>query len=390
MLSVLQVTPALDSGGVERTTIDMAEALTRIGGRAVVASRGGGLEGELFRAGGTLERIPTASKNPLTLVLNAYRIMRIARRWNVEIVHARSRAPAWSAFAAARLLRLPFVTTYHGVYNGRTGLKRFYNSVMARGDVVIANSEFTRDHVIATHGIDPDRIVTIPRGVDLDRFDPERVGPAERGAIRASWGADDTRLVVVLPARLTRWKGHDVMVEAAAKLEQAAPRRFLTVFVGGAFGREAYRDSLEQKIRAAGLANAVILAGHTDAMPAALSAADIAVCPSIEPEAFGRAAVEAQAMGLPVVASKLGGLAETIVDHETGLHVPPGDAAALAEALMALDAMGPDGRARLGAAGMARTQRLYSKAALQAATLQVYDRVTATQAVPAASRAEKL
>ncbi len=375
----MQVTPALDAGGVERTTIEIAEALTRVGGSAVVASRGGRLEPELTAAGGLLVSMPLDSKNPLTMLANIGRIIALARKSKVSIIHARSRAPAWSAWFAARRLGLPFVTTYHGVYNGNSGLKKFYNSIMARGDVVIANSDYTRAHVLKVHGTDPRRVVSIPRGVDLQRFDPARVDAARVASMRGLWGVQpgETRPIVLLPARLTRWKGQPVMIEAAARIEREQPGAALYVLAGDSQGRAEYVSDLHDLARKLGVGEQVRIVGHLVDMPAALAAAQVAVFPSTDPEAFGRAAVEAQAMGVPVIASAMGGLAETIVDGDSGFLVPPGDPAKLATAIERVLALSPDQRREMGERGAARVRARYSVDALQAATLGVYEQLLA-------------
>lgn len=372
--AVLQVTPALDAGGVERTTIEVAEALTRAGVRALVASRGGRLEPELEAAGGELVAMPVDSKNPLTILANASRIEKLARKNGVAIIHARSRAPAWSALIAARRLGVPFVTTYHGVYNANTAVKRFYNGVMARGDVVIANSDFTRAHVVKEHKVDPKRVVSIPRGVDLARFDPAAVDKNRVANMRGLWGiaAHEPRPIVLLPARLTRWKGQEVLIEAAAELERTQPGTAIYVLAGDSQGRQEYVADLHDLAQKRGIADCVRIVGHLVDMPAALAACTVAVFPSTDPEAFGRAAAEAQAMSVPVIASRLGGLAETIADGETGLLVPSADPAALAAALRRMLDMSAADRLAMGARGAARVRSRYSVGALQAATLRVY------------------
>ena len=371
---MLQVTPALDAGGVERTTIEVAEALTRAGARAIVASRGGRLEPELEAVGGQLVVLPVDSKNPLTMWANVGRIVKLARQARVALIHARSRAPAWSAWMAARRLGIPFVTTYHGVYNANSGLKRFYNGIMARGDVVIANSDYTRAHVVKEHRIDPARVVSIPRGVDLARFDRASVEPLRVDNMRGLWGipAHETRPIVLLPARLTRWKGQTVLIEAAAKIEAAAPGSAYYVLAGDSQGRAEYVSDLHDLASKLGIADRVRIVGHLVDMPAALAASAVAVFPVTDPEAFGRAAVEAQAMGVPVIASALGGYTETIADGETRQLVPPGDTGALATAIQRLLAMSPDARRAMGEKGAARVRGRYSVDALQAATLRVY------------------
>ena len=205
---VLQVIPQLDAGGAERTTIEVAEAIVKAGGRALVASEGGRLEPELTAAAGELVRMPVASKNPLELWQNMHRMIALVRQEKVDIIHARSRAPAWSAKWSADRTEAHFVTTYHGTYNARSALKRRYNSVMAKGERVIANSEFIRDHVMAEHGLAAQDITVIPRGVDLARFDRSAVGADRVSALAEAWSVDLSadRPIALFPARLTGWE----------------------------------------------------------------------------------------------------------------------------------------------------------------------------------------
>ena len=175
--TLLQIAPRLEGGGVEGATLDMAAAVARTGARSLVASRGGALEGALAEAGGRLERLPVHARDPARLVANAARLAALIRRERVSLVHVRSRAPAFSAWLATRMAKVPLVTTYHGVYSARSDLKRWYNAIMTRGDVVIANSQFTRRHILSEHDTAPGRIVVIPEGIDTERFDPARVSP---------------------------------------------------------------------------------------------------------------------------------------------------------------------------------------------------------------------
>lgn len=376
-LSVLQVTPELNAGGVERTTLEMAEAIGRAGGLALVASAGGRLEPDLETAGGEFIKLPLHTKNPLTALANAFALARVIRARGVNIVHARSRAPAWSALLAARMTGAHFVTTYHGVYNARSPLKRFYNSIMARGDIVIANSHYTREHILKHHKTAPERVVAIPRGVDVEVFDGDRVNSAEVAAMRAAWGLgdSDTRCVAIAPARLTRWKGQLVLIEAAKLLTARRPGAVKIIFAGDSQGRESYVSEMTSLIAENKLQDVVAIAGHLGHMPTAFAASDIAVFPVIEPEAFGRGAVEAQAMGLPVIASRLGGYTETIIDGETGFLAPAGDAAALAQAIERMIAAGGEARRAMGERGRQRARELYTKTALQNATLEIYHRL---------------
>jgi glycosyltransferase involved in cell wall biosynthesis len=351
--------------------------LTSAGAKALVASTGGRLEGELGRVGGELIRIDTlASKNPLTIYGNATVLAKVISARKVDIVHARSRAPAWTALWAARRMKKPFVTTYHGVYNAKSSLKRWYNSVMARGDVVIANSSYTADHVRKEHPEAAGRIVTVPRGVDISRFSPEAIVPARKAALAREWRLPQpTPLVILLPARMTGWKGHREAIEAAALLKGRNDQPWRMIFAGDAQGRSGYLHELMQLIRQHGLDDRIAIVGHCDDMPAAFALSDIVIAPSNEPEAFGRVAAEAGAMGVPAIGSDMGGQAEIIVQGKTGLVVPPLDPPALADAMADLLARGPEGRKAMGEAAMARVRQKFTTLALQQATLAVYERL---------------
>jgi glycosyltransferase involved in cell wall biosynthesis len=380
--TLLQVTPELETGGAEQTTLDVAHAVIDAGGQCLVAARGGRMTARLQADGGRLAQMPVQSKNPLVMLGNAARLSDLIKREQVTLVHARSRAPAFSALWAAHSNNVPFVATYHGVYNARSALKRWYNAVMTRGDMVIANSQFTRDHVIAEHGINPDKVVAIPRGVDLKRFAPGLITPARLQTLRTAWGIafDERRPVILLAGRLTRWKGQGLLIEAAAKLNAMGQDRFLIVMAGDEQGRKEYRAGLEAAIAAQGLDDAVRLVGHCDDMPAAYAVADIAVAPSLEPEAFGRTAVEPQIMGRAVIAADHGAARETVVDGQTGWLAAPGDTDAWAAALnLALDA-GVGRRGAMGELGRNRARKLYSVEAMCEATLDVYARVLETRA----------
>jgi glycosyltransferase involved in cell wall biosynthesis len=375
--ALLQVVPELETGGAEQTAIDIAQAVVTAGGKAFVATRGGRMASRLEADGGRLAQMPVQSKNPLVMLGNAARLIDLIRKERISIVHARSRAPAFSALWAAHATGVPFVATYHGIYNARTNLKRWYNAVMTKGDLVIANSDYTRDHVLAEHHLDPDRIVSIPRGVDLGRFDPRKVTPARIQALRDLWELPPTggETVFVLGGRITRLKGHLSIVEAAAKVKAAGRDDFLILFVGDDQGRTDYRHEVEDAIRAADLERQIRLVGHCDDMPAAYRLGDFALLPSTQPESFGRAAVEPQAMGRPVLVSDHGGARETVVEGETGWRLPPGDAEAWSRGLVR--AMDTDTLTRrtMGELGAARAKRLYSVEAMCDATLAVYARI---------------
>lgn len=366
---VLQVLPHLGAGGVPQGAVEIAAALASAGAAPLVASAGGPRVAEIEAAGARHVRLPLASKNPARMWRNARALAALAAAHGVDIVHARSRAPAWSAEAAARRAGCRFVTTFHGTYGHRGRLKRAYNAVMARGDPVIAVSDHIARHVRAVYGAPPERIRTIPRGVDAARFDPAAVAPRRLAALRAAWGLEGEGPLIVLPGRVARWKGQAVLVEALARL---ARRDVRCALVGDDQGRRRYRAELEAAIARHGLGSRVRLVGSCADMPAACALADVVAAPSVEPEAFGRVAVEAQAMARPVVASDHGGARETVRHGETGWLVPPGDADALAAALArALES--PGRRAAMGAAARAHVRKHFTAEAMRRATLALYD-----------------
>ncbi len=376
--TVLQVIPALDTGGAEQTTVDVARALIQNGFRALVASRGGRMEAELAASGANLIRMPLDSRSPPMLAVNAARLARQIRLHRVALVHARSRAPAWCALAAARACRVPFVTTYHGIYNASNPLKRLYNSVMVRSNAVIANSGWTAAHIIKEHGVAREDISVIPRGIDLQKFDPAGVTPDRIESFRAQWKVQLSDVVILLPGRLTRWKGQLVLVDALAHLRSRGRlHNVRAVLAGDAQGRVDYVAELRGSIAARNLEKTVVIAGAVLDMPAAYLASDIVVSASTDPEAFGRVAAEAGAMGRPVIATDHGGTRETVIANESALLVPPGDADALARAIQNLLAIGQSGRAAMGGRGRSHVRQHFSVDRMCADTLAVYRRLLA-------------
>lgn len=371
--TVLQIVPTLDTGGAERSTVDIAAALVREGFRALVVSEGGRLVPELKAGGGEWIDLAAASKSPPTIVSNVFRLKRIIERENVRLVHARSRAPAWSALMAARMAHIPFVVTYHGIYNASNALKRCYNSVMVKGDAVIANSEWTAAHIVAEHGGRAKNVTVIPRGIDLTHFDPAGVPPDQVSMLRAQWGANGDDLVVLLPGRLTRMKGQLVLIAALTQMKnEGVLGRIRTVLAGDAQGRDAFEEEVKRAVETAGLKDRVVVTGHVCDMASAYLASDIVVSASIYAESFGRVPVEAAVMGKSVIATDHGGARETVLAGVSGILVPPGDAAALATALTRLVAMGPEGRAAMGAKGRTHVLHRYTRERMCADTIALY------------------
>jgi glycosyltransferase involved in cell wall biosynthesis len=376
---ILQVIPALETGGAERTTLDVAAALVREGFTALVASRGGRMEDELAKSGGELIRMEAASKSPRVMLSNALSLRDLIRKRNVSLIHARSRAPAWSALTAASMADIPFVTTYHGIYNAGNPLKRFYNSVMIRADAVIANSQWTADHILREHKRKPKRLVVIPRGVDLEVFDPAAMPPDRTAQMRKEWGVGEDDFVALLPGRLTRWKGQGVLIDAMALLKaQGALGNARAILAGDAQGRDDYEKELREKIETAGLSAHVFIVGHVSDMATAYAASDVVISASTDPEAFGRVAPEASAMAKPVIATDHGGARETVLTNVSGFLVPPGDAEALARALERVIATPPHGRVNMGMAGRAHIIRNYSRERMCNETIELYRALIST------------
>ena len=302
---VLQVLPALNTGGVERGTVEIAAALAQAGALPIVASSGGRLVHDLQRVGARHVDLPLHSKNPLVMRRNATRLTEVIESYGVHLVHARSRAPAWSAYWATRRTGRPFVTTFHSPYGLGGPFKKRYNSVMTLGDRVIAISEFVAQHIKDNYEIDADKLRLVHRGVDLRSFNPDKVSAERVIQLATAWRLPDGVPVILLPGRLTRWKGQLLLIDALAQIKQ--DRQFLCLLVGSDQGRSAYRQELEKAVAQRGLSDRVAIFDDCRDMPAAYKLSDVVVSASIEPEGFGRVISEAQAMGRPVVVSNHGG-----------------------------------------------------------------------------------
>jgi glycosyltransferase involved in cell wall biosynthesis len=391
--TILQIIPRLDTGGAELSAIEITDAIVRGGGRAIVATEGGRMADRVTAAGGELLIMAAGTKNPFRMLANVRALCAVIGSQSVDLIHARSRAPAWSALAAARRTRIPFVTTYHGAYGENGSLKRLYNSVMARADVIIANSNYTSRLIQSRYGTVPTRIRVIHRGVDEAAFDPAQVSPARLDALRQRFGVGAGQRIILQAARLTSWKGQGVLIDAAARLRETGRLGDAVVILAGdAQGREAYATELAAQIKARGLEGAVRLVGHVDDIPAALCLAHVAVIASTEPEAFGRSVTEAGAMGCPAIATDLGAPPETLLappltpaERATGWLVAPGDAAALAEAVAQALAMAPADRLAMGRRARDHVLRHFSLTAMKAATLATYDEILGTAMAAAAA-----
>ncbi|MGL4962600.1 MAG: glycosyltransferase family 4 protein [Inquilinus sp.] len=367
--TILQVLPALGTGGAERGCVEVAAAIEAAGGKALVASAGGAMLRDLARTGAEHIALPLAGKNPVTIWRNIRRLEAVIRDRGIDLVHARSRAPAWSAHGACRRLDTPFVTTVHAPYNQHNAAKRLYNSIMGRGDRVIAISDYVARYIVDSYGTDPARIRTIPRGVDLRQFAIEAVSAERMIKLARAWRAPDDRPVVLMPGRLTRWKGQTVVIDALARLGR---RDLCCLIVGSDQGRSGYRQELIGRIAAKGLNGVVQLVDHCDDMPAAYMLSDVVVHASTDPEGFGRVVVEAMALGRPVIATNIGAPPEVVAEGETGWLVPPGDPDALAATIDHALSLTPEERGWMAERAIATVAAHYTKEAMTGSTLAVY------------------
>jgi glycosyltransferase involved in cell wall biosynthesis len=377
--TVLQVLPALNTGGVERSTVEVAEAIVNAGGRALVVSDGGNMVHEITRVQGEHIQMQVHSKNPFVIYANIARLVKLIKEYNVDVVHVRSRAPAWSAYFATKKCGKPLVITFHGTYSVGNFIKRKYNAIMTSGDRVIANSRFIAGHMRQFYGVPVNKIRVIHRGVDLLRFDPQKISAERVVALAHKWRLEDGFPVIMLPGRLTRWKGQTLFIDAIKKLGRQDIRCLL---VGDSQGRDGYRQELESMVEHLGLGGIVRIVDHCDDMPAAYMLSDIVVSASTDPEAFGRVVIEAQSLGRPVIAAAHGGAKETVIENETGWLVPPSDASALAQALEKALNLSPESRRAFSQKGIANIRDHFSKDTMCAKTLDVYNELLSLVKAP--------
>ncbi len=337
---VMQILPALENGGVERGAIDIAKSLKKEGFEPIVVSKGGVLVYQLREAGINHITLPVASKNPFRIFLNIKKIAKVITDYQVDIVHVRSRAPMWSAYFACKKTNTKLVATVHGTYSLNLGkwkvfpLKKYYNSVMLRADRIIAVSNFIKDYLVQNYRQKNqdmpseivERISVIQRGVDLRYFDLSKISQSRVVNLINEWHLPEDRKIIILPARFTAWKGHEFLIDALKKID----RDYCCVMVGSDHGHKTYRKKIETSVVEAGLSGKVKVVGLCKDMPAAYALSHVVVSASVRPEAFGRVAIEAQAMQRVTIATKIGGALETIIDGKTGFLVDSTDSSELA------------------------------------------------------------
>jgi glycosyltransferase involved in cell wall biosynthesis len=369
-LTIMQIIPTLGTGGAEQGCIDIAAEIVKSGARSIVVSNGGSRVPELLRIKSDHIQLPVHSKNPFVMMKNTRAIKHLIRKHDVDIVHVRSRAPAWSAYRACKSTRTAFVTTVHAAYKGNeNSFKRYYNSIMARGDRVIAIPTFIAEYIRNNFTVDSRNLVIIPRGVDMDKFRPELVKPDRAINLAKQWRVPDGMPLILMPGRVSKIKGHHVLLEA---LEKLGRRDIFCIMVGPNQGRNEFQDELEKTIEDKNLGGIVRIVDACSDMPSAYSLASVVVAPSIVPEGFGRVPIEAQAMGRPVIASDYGGFRETIADKQTGWLFKVGDSDHLAECLRQALSLTNDQRQQFANQAIANVQHNFTKDSMCNATMDVY------------------
>jgi len=367
--SVLQVLPHLNSGGLVSGAIEVSEALQKSGMRSFVASEGGRREREIIRTGGKVFNFSLGSKNPLIIFLNIYKLSRIIKKYKINIIHARSRAPAWSAYFAAKKMGIPFVTTFHGTYSIQNNLKKKYNSIMVKADKVIAISSFINKHILSNYKVDQEKVVTVYRGINIEKYDYLKVSNERLIAFSKKFNIPEDSFVILLPGRITRWKGHILLIEAISKLQRSD---IICLFVGDLQGRNKYFAELNKTIDKFKLKNNFRIISNQSDMALIYKLSDVVVSASLEPEAFGRVVAEAQAMGRPTVAVNHGGGPEIIIDGVTGWLFRPGDANDLAEKINKALNLNIDDRKKMSVKAIERAKLNFNNEMMCAKKLNIY------------------
>ena len=368
---VLQVLPEMNQGGVEIGTIEIASALQEKGIINFVASAGGRLEYNLERLKVKHFTLPLKTKNPFKMWLNYRRLVKIIQENDINIVHARSRAPAWSAYWAARKTGAKFLTTFHGTYGlGPKGIKKFYNRVMTYGDLVIAVSNHIKQHILKNYICDEKKIRMIHRCVNMEKFDVNKMTAERMIKLMEEFHLPEDKPIILLIGRLTRWKGQMLMIDA---LEKIKDKDYFCVFVGDDQGRDYYTKELKDAISAKGLDGKFAFIRHVTDVPAMMMISDVVVSASLDPEAFGRIAAEGEAMGRIVIASNIGGSLENIKDGVTGRLFESGNADSLAEALLWALNLSTEEREKIGAAAIEYVKQNFTKEIMCNKTIAVYE-----------------
>ena len=355
-IKVLQVIPKLGYGGAETGCYDLAHYLPEKNCASYIVTSGGKLLKYVKNKKVKVIRLPVQTKNPILMLFNSLILIIIILIFNISIVHARSRAPAWSCLLATKITRRKFVTTFHGTYNFKSSLKKFYNSVMVRSDLIIAGSNFIFNHIKENYSkylLPEKKFLVIFRGINTEYYNSNKVKYSDVELFKKKFNIDHDSKIILLPGRLTSWKGQEMFLESLKKFKQNFSQiKFKAIILGDDQGRKIYKKKLLRLVEQYRLIDDVIFIDHMESMPLAYKISTIVVSSSIEPEAFGRISVEAQSMGKPIIASNIGGSRETIINDKTGFLFEAGNANKLSEKLseilnlseLTLSGIGSEGR----------------------------------------------
>ena len=337
-LKVLQVIPKLGYGGAETGCYDLAHYLPENDCSSYIVTSGGELLKFVDHKKVKLIRLPVHSKNPILILFNSIALIFIILFHNISIVHARSRAPAWSCLIATKITRRKFVTTFHGTYNFKNSIKKFYNSVMVRSNLIIAGSNFIFSHIKNNYSRCLNlkkKFLVIFRGINVDYFDPSTTLEDEENELLSNWGITRDKKIILMPGRLTRWKGQEIFIEALSLVnKQLGPQSFCAVVLGSDQGRNVYSKKIKRLAEQYRLIPQLKFIEHCQNMPLAYKVSSLVVSASIEPEAFGRVAIEAQSMEKSIIASNIGGSNETITNNVSGFLFESGNAEALSKKIV--------------------------------------------------------
>ena len=375
---ILQIIPNMEIGGAERTVLEITSFLKDAEFSSLVLTSGGKLIGELEKENIEVIKLKIDKKNPYSIIKNFFLFIKIFREKKIDLVHVRSRAPAWSAIFAAKKIGIPVLTTWHGHVSNSSFIKKIYNSIMLKGDAVIANSAYTAERISKIYNIDLNKIDIISRGVNVESFEGSKFSNTEISNMKKIWSVDDNKIIILFPARLTRWKGHLVTIEAINLLKKEKFfDQVIFLFAGEKAGAENYIKKLNSIITKFKLQENIKLVERIENMPLAYHASDIVLSPSIEPEPFGRIPIEAQAAGKTIIASDHGAVKDTIKNGNnfTGFKVKPNDPQALSIAIKQSIIMDKKDLTKMHERAISNVKNNFSLENMCKKTLEVYKRL---------------
>ena len=378
-IKVLQVIPKLGYGGAETGCYDIAHYLSENNCVSFIVTSGGELLKFVDKKKVKIIRLPVHSKNPLLMFINFIALVGIILFNNISIVHARSRAPAWSCWLATKITGRKFVTTFHGTYNFNNSIKKFYNSVMVRSNLIVAGSNFIFSHIkenYLKYLDDKKKLLVIFRGINVDYFDPTTKVYSDEKKLLTKWEIDKDKKIILLPGRLTSWKGQEVFIEAINLVNiELGYEAFYAVILGSDQGRDLYKKKLIRLSEQYRMTKQMRFINHCSDMALAYKISDIVVSASIEPEAFGRVAVEAQSMEKPIIASNIGGSNETVIDKKTGFLFESGNAKSLSEKILKLVTMDESSLRSIGIEGRKNIIQKFNVEKMCFSTYSEYKRI---------------